>query len=71
MTRLRSSLSLVAASLIAIAATALITTAAASAAPAPPPPVSCAGCWHPPLQTSWNWVPFRRPACAIPSSVDV
>jgi hypothetical protein len=28
----------------------------ASAAPAPPSPVSCAGCWHPALRTSWNWV---------------
>jgi hypothetical protein len=30
--------------------------APASAAPAPPPPVGCAGCWHPALKTSWNWV---------------
>lgn len=39
---------------------------AASAAPAAPAPVACSGCWHPALQTSWNWVlsvppsaPFR------------
>jgi hypothetical protein len=25
-------------------------------APDPPPPVSCDACWHPSLQTSWNWV---------------
>ncbi len=34
----------------------------ASAAPAPPRPVSCAGCWHPPLRTSWNWVLSTVPA---------
>jgi hypothetical protein len=28
----------------------------ASATPAPPAPIACAGCWHPALQTSWNWV---------------
>lgn len=38
----------------------------ASAAPAAPTPVACSSCWHPALQTSWNWVlsapptaPFR------------
>ncbi|HKD96687.1 MAG TPA: endo alpha-1,4 polygalactosaminidase [Micromonosporaceae bacterium] len=41
----------------------------AAAAPAPPAPVACAGCWHPALNTSWNWVlsvvptaPFRAVA---------
>ena len=28
----------------------------AAATPAPPAPVACTGCWHPALQTSWNWV---------------
>ena len=28
----------------------------ASAAPTPPAPVACSGCWHPGLNTSWNWV---------------
>jgi hypothetical protein len=28
----------------------------AAAAPAPlPPPVACPGCWHPGLETSWQW----------------
>ncbi|MFU8875051.1 endo alpha-1,4 polygalactosaminidase [Micromonospora sp. SL4-19] len=56
MTRLRISLALAAASLIATAALAVLNTAPASAAPAPPAPVPCVGCWHPPLRTSWNWV---------------
>lgn len=47
------------------AATALAATLTASlalvavpaqAAPAPPTPVACSGCWHPALNTSWNWV---------------
>lgn len=29
---------------------------AATAAPALPAPVTCAPCWHPALNTSWNWV---------------
>ena len=40
-----------------------------AAAPAPPAPVACTGCWHPALNTSWNWVlsvvptaPFRAVA---------
>jgi hypothetical protein len=44
---------------VVAAATVLAATVAApvaSAAPAPPPPVACTGCWHPALQTSWNWV---------------
>jgi hypothetical protein len=42
-------------------------TPAASAAPAPaaapaaPAPVSCAGCWHPAVDTSWNWVLSKVP----------
>ncbi len=50
---------------VALAATAAGVTSA-SAAPSAPAPVSCPGCWHPPLRTSWNWVlssvpkaPFR------------
>ncbi|WP_027347168.1 endo alpha-1,4 polygalactosaminidase [Hamadaea tsunoensis] len=34
----------------------------ASAAPAPPTPVTCAGCYHPALRTSWNWVLAAVPA---------
>lgn len=33
-----------------------------SAAPAPPAPVPCSGCWHPALNTSWNWVLSVVPA---------
>jgi hypothetical protein len=42
-----------------IATTCLVLLAGptpASAAPAPPAPVACSGCWHPALNTSWNWV---------------
>jgi hypothetical protein len=56
MTRLRFSVAIAAASLAATAAVAVATAAPATAAPAPPAPVSCAGCWHPSLRTSWNWV---------------
>jgi Glycoside-hydrolase family GH114 len=35
---------------------------AAFAAPGPPAPVACAGCWHPTLHTSWNWVISKVPA---------
>lgn len=35
---------------------------AASAAPAAPTPVACTACWHPALQTSWNWVLSAAPA---------
>lgn len=34
----------------------------ASAAPTLPDPVSCATCWHPALDTSWNWVIYKVPA---------
>ncbi|MFU8854386.1 endo alpha-1,4 polygalactosaminidase [Micromonospora sp. SL1-18] len=56
MTRLRTSLALAAASLVATATLAALNTAPAAAAPAPPAPVPCVGCWHPSLKTSWNWV---------------
>jgi hypothetical protein len=49
------------------AAAGLATVPAAAAAPSPAPPVACSGCWHPALNTSWNWVlskvpsaPYRR-----------
>lgn len=34
----------------------LAVAAPAPAAPAPPTPIACSGCWHPALNTSWNWV---------------
>lgn len=42
---------------LALAGT-VVSAPSASATPAPPSPVACAGgpCWHPALQTSWNWV---------------
>ena len=40
----------------------LAAAAPAPAAPAPPPPAACAGCWHPALNTSWNWVLSTVPA---------
>ena len=40
----------------------LATSAPATAAPAPPAPVACTGCWHPALNTSWNWVLSVVPA---------
>jgi hypothetical protein len=41
-----------------VTAGAISTVAApsAAAAPAPPAPLACTGCWHPALNTSWNWV---------------
>ncbi len=33
----------------------------ATSTPTPPKPVHCAGCWHPAVRTSWNWV-LARPA---------
>ncbi|MGI5155096.1 endo alpha-1,4 polygalactosaminidase [Microbispora sp. CA-102843] len=36
--------------------------AAANAAAALPSPVSCAGCWHPALNTSWQWQLSSVPA---------
>ncbi|XVQ84376.1 endo alpha-1,4 polygalactosaminidase [Microbispora siamensis] len=36
--------------------------AAANAATALPAPVSCAGCWHPALNTSWQWQLSSVPA---------
>jgi hypothetical protein len=49
-----------------VLALALVTTygatAAAQAAPAPPAPVTCTGCWHPPLNTTWNWVLSKVPS---------
>jgi hypothetical protein len=42
---------------LALAGT-VVSAPSASATPALPSPVACAGgpCWHPALQTSWNWV---------------
>jgi hypothetical protein len=37
----------------AASASVSATTASSGGLPAP---VSCPGCWHPPLQVSWNWV---------------
>jgi hypothetical protein len=37
----------------AASASVSATTASSGGLPAP---VTCSGCWHPPLQTSWNWV---------------
>jgi hypothetical protein len=51
---------------LVLAATVVLAAGAAaspaSAAPAPPAPVSCTGCWHPALRTSWNWVLSTVPA---------
>ncbi|HET9168267.1 MAG TPA: endo alpha-1,4 polygalactosaminidase [Actinospica sp.] len=47
----------------ALAAAGLFAAApAASAAPALPSPVACSACWHPAVQTSWNWVLSKAPA---------
>jgi endo-alpha-1,4-polygalactosaminidase (GH114 family) len=40
---------------VVLAATAAGVTTA-SATPSAPTPASCAGCWHPALKTSWDWV---------------
>lgn len=55
---LRSSRALPRAALVAaIALSAVVVSVpAATATPAPPAPVSCGSCWHPALNTSWNWV---------------
>jgi hypothetical protein len=49
----------------ALALGALVATvpaaSAAAATPAAPDPVSCASCWHPALDTSWNWVLSKVP----------
>jgi hypothetical protein len=47
---------LLAAGALATAGGLALAPAASAAAPAAPAPVSCSGCWHPALQTSWNWV---------------
>jgi hypothetical protein len=52
--RVLSAGALVAAGLAAAAPTA-------SAAPALPAPVSCSACWHPAVQTSWDWVLSQVP----------
>jgi hypothetical protein len=52
-----SKLVIAACAALAIAAVSVSTATSASAAPqAPPAPVTCATCWHPALDTSWNWV---------------
>ena len=38
-----------------VATTALVSAQSAQATPALPSPVSCPGCWHPALNTSWQW----------------
>ncbi|MFC1413235.1 endo alpha-1,4 polygalactosaminidase [Streptacidiphilus sp. N1-12] len=58
--RVRTSRNLAVAVAAAVLAT-LATAPTASAAPAAPAPVSCSGCWHPALQTSWNWVISKVP----------
>lgn len=40
----------------AVAALCTVPAATAAATPAPPAPVTCGSCWHPALNTSWNWV---------------
>ena len=47
----------VAASVVLTAAVLSVPTAGSAAAtPAAPNPVPCGSCWHPALNTSWNWV---------------
>jgi hypothetical protein len=53
-------LALVAAS-AAVAVPALASASSRDKAPPPPDPVQCAGCWHPAVDTSWNWVISRVP----------
>jgi hypothetical protein len=53
--RALSAAALVAAGLLAAAPTA------SAAAPALPAPVSCSACWHPAVQTSWDWVLSQVP----------
>jgi hypothetical protein len=64
MTRLRVILALAA---VAFFASATLSGAPASAAPALPSPVACVGCWHPALNTSWNWVLSKVPTAPFRS----
>ncbi len=47
--------------LLALATLSPSVASATPQAPKPPDPVQCAGCWHPPLDTSWNWVLSKVP----------
>jgi endo-alpha-1,4-polygalactosaminidase (GH114 family) len=47
---------LVGAAALATAGVLASAPAASAATPAPPAVVSCSGCWHPAVRTSWNWV---------------
>jgi hypothetical protein len=47
--------------LAGVIAISTVTLPTAYAAPSAPPPVSCAGCWVPALQTSWDWVLSKVP----------
>ena len=42
----------------------LLAAPAASATPAPPAPLACSGCWHPALNTSWQWKLSALPTAA-------
>jgi hypothetical protein len=46
----------------AIFAVSLIVTASPAQGAALPAPVACPGCWHPALQTSWQWQLSSLPA---------
>ena len=52
-------------------ATSMLVAPAASATPAPPAPLACAGCWHPALNTSWQWKLSALPTAAEISAMDV
>jgi hypothetical protein len=59
----RNLLALAAAGVSAASVAAVITTQSASAdTPSIPDPVSCDACWHPAVNTSWNWVLRTIPA---------
>ena len=46
---------------LATVALTVSSATAATATPALPDPVSCGSCWHPALNTSWNWVLLSVP----------
>lgn len=59
----RASRLIIAASAALVAAAPNVSTAMpASATPTAPNPVTCGSCWHPALNTSWNWVLSAVPA---------
>ncbi len=53
---------------VTLAASTLVVSHPVSATPALPAPVACPGCWHPALNTSWEWELSITPSSAAIAS---